>query len=91
MKAMLTKEDLQQIGKIVRESHDDLKGDFRYLNERIDALDSKIDGVEHRLSGKIDDVMTHVDGFAKNQEKFDAELAAHQSALTRLGSSPTGA
>jgi len=91
MQAMLTKEDLEQIGKIVGESRDDLKGDFRYLNQRIDRLDTKIDGVEQRLLGKMDDVMKHVDGFAKNQLKFEAELAAHQAAHARLGSSPTGA
>ncbi len=95
MKAMLTKEDLNQIGMIVREevktqakaSHDDLKGDFRYLHAQIGRLDAKIDGVENRLSDKIDTVMEHVDGLAESQKKFDVELAAHQAALLRLGSS----
>jgi hypothetical protein len=39
----------------------------------------------------MNDVMKHVDGFAKNQLKFDAELAAHQAKQTRLDASPTSA
>jgi len=84
---MLTKEDLREIGEIVKRSHDDLKGDFRYLNAQIGRLDAKIDGVEQRLTSKIEDVSKHVDGLAQHQQKFDAELAAHQAALLRLGSS----
>lgn len=87
MKAMLTKEDLRQISEVVRVSHDDLKGDFRYLNAQIGRLDAKLDGVEKRLSDKIDDVRGHVDGFAASQRTFESELVAHQAALLRLGSS----
>ena len=94
MNGMLTKEDLQAIGEIVDSKLDtglgkfraEMKDEFRFVHAELNRLDGKIDGVEQRLGSKIDDVMKHVDGFAKNQEKFDAELAAHQAALVRLKS-----
>ena len=95
MNAMLTDKDLQAIGGLIDRKIDpfrlDMKNEFRFVHAEISRLDGKIDGVEQRLGSKIDDVMKHVDGFAKNQEKFDAELAAHQVALDRLKPSPTNA
>lgn len=75
----------------LKDFRSEMKGEFRFVHAEIGRLDGKIDGAESRLGTKIDGVMRHVDGFARRQEKFDAELAAHQSALTRLGATPSGA
>ena len=93
---MLTKEDLQQIGEVVsvkvkeelKPFHEDLKGDFRYVIKEIGRLDQKIDNLEAKTDKRFDEVIRHVDGFAKVQQKFDGELAAHQARLDRLDPSP---
>ena len=66
---------------------EDLRGEFRDLTAQLGHLDTKIDGVEHRLSKKLDDVMKHVDELVRHQQKFETELAACQADLKRLGSS----
>ncbi len=60
----LTKKDLEQIGKIVGKEISGLEtktikgfGILRLeMNQRFDATDKKIDGVESRLSTKIDEI-----------------------------------
>ena len=54
------------------------------LDGKIQGLDKKIDGVEKRLEKKIDVLTEHIDGFAKKQLDFEAELAAERSARERL-------
>ncbi len=70
---MLTKKDLEKIREVVTVP---LKEDIAFLakttKESFDEVDNKFIAVNQ----KIDSLTTAVDGFAKNQLKFDAELAA---------------
>ncbi len=57
---------------------------FTHVQTQIQGLDGKIDGVKKELKADIAKLTDHVDGFAKRQLKFDAELAAERAARERL-------
>lgn len=77
MKSMLTEKDLENIKDIVQT---EVCFVAKITKEGFDDVDRKFTVVNK----KIDSLTTAVDGFAKNQEKFNAELAAERAARERL-------
>lgn len=64
---------------------------FTHVETQISGIKTDIVGIktdmkslENKLEMKIDVLTEHVDGFAKKQLDFDAELAAEISARKRL-------
>ncbi len=81
---MLTKRDLSEIKGIVKEVVE--ASEFTVVSTVNKAFNEfeRGNAAEHALMNKkIDKLTVAVDGFANNQKKFDAELAAHQAAHTR--------